>query len=84
MVKARVSGVPYEVDLPSLSVLTNEEIDSVWKTEYFNLHYELPRAVETLIASKHAEEIATLEHEIKLVRARNERLEREASDPLPK
>jgi hypothetical protein len=83
MVKARVSGVPYEVDLPSPRVLTNEEIDSVWKTEYFNLHYELPRAVEALIASKHAEEIATLEHEIKLVRARNERLEREANNPLP-
>ncbi len=82
MVKARVSGVPYEVDLPSPRVLTNEEIDSVWKTEYFNLHYELPRAVEALIASKHAEEIATLEHEIKLVRARNERLEREANNPL--
>lgn len=84
MVKARVSGVPYEVDLPSPRVLTNEEIDSVWKTEYFNLHYELPRAVEALIASKHSEEIATLEHEIKLVRARNERLEREASNPLQK
>ncbi len=82
MVKAKVSGVPYEVDLPSPRVLTNEEIDSVWKTEYFNLHYELPRAVEALIASKHAEEIATLEHEIKLVRARNERLEREANNPL--
>lgn len=84
MVKARVSGVPYEVDLPSPSVLTNEEIDDLWKTEYFNLRYEFPRAVEALIASKHAEEIATLEHEIKLVRARNERLEREANNPLQK
>jgi hypothetical protein len=82
MVKAKVSGVPYEVDLPSPCVLTNEEIDSVWKTEYFNLHYELPRAVEALIVAKHVEEIATLEHEIRLVRARNERLEREANNPL--
>ena len=32
--------------------LTNEEIDSVWKTEYFNLPYELPRAIEAKLKEK--------------------------------
>lgn len=32
--------------------LTNEEIADVWKTEYFNLSYELPRAIEAKLKEK--------------------------------
>jgi hypothetical protein len=32
--------------------LTNDEIDDLWKTEYFNLHYELARAIEAKLKEK--------------------------------
>ena len=32
--------------------LTNEDIDDLWKTEYFNIHYELPRAIEAKLKEK--------------------------------
>jgi hypothetical protein len=32
--------------------LTNEEIADVWKTEYFNISYELPRAIEAKLKEK--------------------------------
>ena len=32
--------------------LTNEEIDDLWKTEYFNLHYEIARAIEQKLKEK--------------------------------
>jgi hypothetical protein len=32
--------------------LTNEEIADAWKTEYFNLSYELPRAIEAKLKEK--------------------------------
>jgi hypothetical protein len=32
--------------------LTTEEIDDLYKTEYFNIHYDLPRAVEALLKEK--------------------------------
>ena len=32
--------------------LTNEDIDDLWKTEYFNVHYELPRAIEAKLKEK--------------------------------
>ena len=32
--------------------LTNEEIDDLWKTEYFNLHYEIARAIEAKVKEK--------------------------------
>ena len=32
--------------------LTNEDIDDLWKTEYFNLSYELPRAIEAKLKEK--------------------------------
>jgi hypothetical protein len=32
--------------------LTNEEIADVWKTEYFNISYELPRAIEAKLKGK--------------------------------
>lgn len=76
MVKAKVSGVPYEVDLPE----KEESIDHIFG-EVAGVYNKLVQAV-TRMEAKHAEDIANLEHEIKLVRARNERLEREASDPL--
>lgn len=69
--KAKVSGVPYEVELPDESIgsILNEFTIRVCK--YVNC-----------LEAKHAEDIANLEHEIRLVRARNERLEREANNPL--
>ena len=33
-------------------LLTNEEIDDLWKTEYFNLHYEIARAIESKLKEK--------------------------------
>jgi hypothetical protein len=75
MVKARVSGVPYEVDLPENKASSTDVI--------FTINHMLIEMVKD-IEAKHMEEIAILEHEIKLVRARNERLEREANNPLPK
>jgi len=35
--------------------LTNEEIDDVWKTEYFNLSYEFPRAIEQKLKEKNCD-----------------------------
>ena len=32
--------------------LTNEDIDDLWKTEYFNIHYELPKAIESKLKEK--------------------------------
>jgi len=32
--------------------LTNEEIDDLWKTAYFNIHYELPRVIEAKLKDK--------------------------------
>ena len=32
--------------------LSDEDIDDLWKTEYFNLHYELPRAIEAKLKEK--------------------------------
>ena len=32
--------------------LTNEEIDDLWKTEYFHIVYELPRAIEAKLREK--------------------------------
>ena len=32
--------------------LTNEEIDELWKTEYFHIVYELPRAIEAKLREK--------------------------------
>jgi hypothetical protein len=32
--------------------LTNEEIDDLWKTEYFHVIYELPRAIEAKLKEK--------------------------------
>lgn len=32
--------------------LTNEEIDDLWKTEYFHVIYELPRAIEAKLREK--------------------------------
>ena len=32
--------------------LTEEDIDDIWKTEYFNLHYELPKAIEAKLKEK--------------------------------
>jgi predicted metallo-beta-lactamase superfamily hydrolase len=32
--------------------LTNDEIDDLWKTEYFNLHYELARAIEAKLKER--------------------------------
>lgn len=73
MVKAKVSGVPYEVDLP-------EEEQSI-SDILFESYTKIVAAVNKMEA-RHLEEVATLEHEIRLVRARNERLEREANNPL--
>ena len=35
--------------------LTNEEIDDLWKTEYFNLHYEIARAIEAKVKEKNGD-----------------------------
>ena len=35
-------------------LLTNEEIDDLWKTEYFNLHYEIARAIEAKLKEKNS------------------------------
>ena len=32
--------------------LTDAEIDDLWKTEYFNIHYELPKAIESKLKEK--------------------------------
>lgn len=32
--------------------LTGADIDDLWKTEYFNLHYELPKAIEAKLKEK--------------------------------
>lgn len=32
--------------------LSDEDIDDLWKTEYFNIHYELPKAVEAKLKEK--------------------------------
>ena len=32
--------------------LTVEDIDDLWKTEYFNVHYELPKAIEAKLKEK--------------------------------
>ena len=72
MVKARVSGVPYEVDLPE------ESINDI----LFEFNKKILKKVEEM-SRQHLEDVQVLEHEIKLVRARNERLEREANNPLP-
>ena len=71
MVKARVSGVPYEVDLPE------ESIHDI----LFEFNKKILEKVEEM-SRQHLEDVQVLEHEIRLVRARNERLEREASNPL--
>lgn len=71
MVKAKVSGVPYEVELP------DESIGSILNEFTIRVCKYIDR-----LEVKHAEDIANLEHEIRLVRARNERLERETSNPL--
>ena len=73
MVKAKVSGVPYEVDLPE----KEQSISDI----LFDSYNKIVTAVNKMEA-RHLEEVATLEHEIRLVRARNERLEREANNPL--
>ena len=36
-------------------LLTNEEIDDLWKTEYFNLHYEIARAIEAKVKEKNGD-----------------------------
>ena len=71
MVKARVSGVPYPVDLPE------ESINDI----LFEFNKKIIEKVNEM-SRQHLDDIQVLEHEIRLVRARNERLEREASDPL--
>ena len=72
MVKAKVSGVPYEVDLPE------ESINDI----LFEFNKKILEKVEEM-SRQHLEDVQVLEHEIRLVRARNERLEREANNPLP-
>ena len=72
MVKARVSGVPYPVDLPE------ESINDI----LFEFNKKIIEKVNEM-SRQHLEDVQVLEHEIKLVRARNERLEREANNPLP-
>jgi len=72
MVKARVSGVPYPVDLPE------ESINDI----LFEFNKKIIEKVNEM-SRQHLEDVQVLEHEIKLVRARNERLEREADNPLP-
>jgi hypothetical protein len=32
--------------------LTDAEVDDLWKTEYFNVHYGLPRAIEIKLKEK--------------------------------
>ena len=71
MVKAKVSGVPYEVDLPE------ESINDI----LFEFNKKIIEKVNEM-SRQHLNDIQILEHEIRLVRARNERLEREASNPL--
>ena len=71
MVKAKVSGVPYEVDLPA------ESINDI----LFEFNKKIIEKVNEM-SRQHLNDIQILEHEIRLVRARNERLEREASNPL--
>lgn len=73
MVKAKVSGVPYEVDLPE----KEQSISDI----LFESYTKIVAAVNKMEA-RHMDDIQILEHEIKLVRARNERLEREAINPL--
>ena len=73
MVKAKVSGVPYEVELPE----KEQSISDI----LFESYTKVVAAVNKMEA-RHLEDVQILEHEIRLVRARNERLEREASDPL--
>lgn len=34
--------------------LTDEDIDDLWKTEYFNVHYQLPKAVEARLKEKNS------------------------------
>jgi hypothetical protein len=75
MVKAKVSGVPYEVDLPE----KEQSISDI----LFESYTKIVAAVNKMEA-RHMDDIQILEHEIKLVRARNERLEREAINPLQK
>lgn len=72
MVKARVSGVPYPVDLPE------ESIHDI----LFEFNKKIIEKVNEM-SRQHLDDIQILEHEIRLVRARNERLEREANNPLP-
>ena len=72
MVKAKVSGVPYEVDLPE------ESINDI----LFEFNKKIIEKVNEM-SRQHLDDIQILEHEIRLVRARNERLEREANNPLP-
>jgi hypothetical protein len=45
-------GDGVEVTKKEWVALTNEEIDDLWKTEYFNLHYELARAIEAKLKEK--------------------------------
>ena len=71
MVKAKVSGVPYEVDLPE------ESINDI----LFEFNKKIIEKVNDM-TRQHLDDIQVLEHEIRLVRARNERLEREANNPL--
>ena len=68
MVKARVSGVPYPVDLPE------ESINDI----LFEFNRKILEKVEEM-SRQHLDDIATLEQEIRLVRARNERLEGEVN-----
>jgi hypothetical protein len=75
MVKAKVSGVPYEVDLPE----KEQSISDI----LFESYTKIVAAVNKMEA-RHMDDIQILEHEIRLVRARNERLEREAINPLQK
>ena len=42
------------VDEREWVLLTNEEIDDLWKTEYFNLHYEIARAIEAKLKEKNS------------------------------
>ena len=41
-----------QISLKRWVALTNDEIDDLWKTEYFNLHYELARAIEAKLKGK--------------------------------
>jgi hypothetical protein len=52
--KESTQGVAFYTSPPKREwvALTNDEIDDLWKTEYFNLHYELARAIEAKLKER--------------------------------